>query len=258
MAQRLQTSWGALPEVLARAPGRVNLIGEHIDYMGYGVLPMAIGKEAVIAAGRLSHVEGIMCASTDPGRFPQRHLSTDRDAERWREPEQEDKGTVDWIHYVQCGLRGMYMLYFVLSIQLSGINAASWLPCVCVAAFLWSLPSDELSRVRQRLEGACLMIHGSIPPSAGLSSSSALVVASCMAVAHLAGHRLGRTTLARLCMEAERWVGTAGGGMDQSVCCLAREGAGMYITFDPLHAAPVTLPQVRPVRYLSSFMITHC
>lgn len=128
---------------------------------------------------------------------------------------------------------------------------------VCTTAFLWSLPTDELSRARQRLEGVGLMIHGSIPPSAGLSSSSALVVVSCMAVAHLAGHRLGRTTLARLCVEAERWVGTAGGGMDQSVCCLAREGAGMYITFDPLHAAPVTLPQVRLIRYFSSFMMTH-
>lgn len=128
MAQYVQASWGVLPEVLARAPGRVNLIGEHIDYMGYGVLPMAIGKEAVIAAGRLSHEEGIVCASTDPSRFPQRHLSTDRDAERWREPEPEggvEKGRVDWIHYVQCGLRGMYALSCFLSIQFSGIDAAS-------------------------------------------------------------------------------------------------------------------------------------
>lgn len=40
------------PEVLASAPGRVNLIGEHTDYNGGFVLPCAVGRRVAVAAGR--------------------------------------------------------------------------------------------------------------------------------------------------------------------------------------------------------------
>lgn len=42
--------FGAVPAVVARAPGRVNLIGEHTDYNAGFVLPMAIDRATVFAA----------------------------------------------------------------------------------------------------------------------------------------------------------------------------------------------------------------
>jgi len=39
------------PDVIIQAPGRVNIIGEHTDYTGGFVLPVAIDKTIVIAAG---------------------------------------------------------------------------------------------------------------------------------------------------------------------------------------------------------------
>ncbi len=43
--------WGA-PAVVSRAPGRVNLVGEHTDYNGGFVLPMAIEFDTVVALSR--------------------------------------------------------------------------------------------------------------------------------------------------------------------------------------------------------------
>src|SRR3989442_6838831 len=44
--------FGREPELLVRAPGRVNLIGEHVDYNDGLVLPAAIDRAAWIAVAR--------------------------------------------------------------------------------------------------------------------------------------------------------------------------------------------------------------
>jgi galactokinase len=43
---------GAIPDLVVRAPGRVNLIGEHTDYNDGFVLPAAIGLQSLVAVRR--------------------------------------------------------------------------------------------------------------------------------------------------------------------------------------------------------------
>ena len=53
LAQLFRDTWSLHPDFACRAPGRVNLIGEHIDYHGYSVMPMALSsQDVVIAVGR--------------------------------------------------------------------------------------------------------------------------------------------------------------------------------------------------------------
>src|ERR1700704_6549627 len=47
---RFRQRYGREPQWIAAAPGRVNLIGEHIDYNGGFVLPMAIDRYCGVAA----------------------------------------------------------------------------------------------------------------------------------------------------------------------------------------------------------------
>lgn len=50
---QFRARFGREPEVLTTAPGRVNLIGEHIDYLGGKVLPVAIDRTVTVCAANI-------------------------------------------------------------------------------------------------------------------------------------------------------------------------------------------------------------
>jgi galactokinase len=52
LAQEFRTRYGRPPETAARAPGRVNLIGEHTDYNEGLVLPCAVDRDTVALVAR--------------------------------------------------------------------------------------------------------------------------------------------------------------------------------------------------------------
>lgn len=63
---------GASPRCVARAPGRVNLIGEHVDYNDGFVLPIAMSQALYVVAGPADdgHVTVNTTAFSESVRFP--------------------------------------------------------------------------------------------------------------------------------------------------------------------------------------------
>ncbi len=82
---------------LIRAPGRVNLIGEHTDYNGYPVLPMAIERE-ILAAWAPAKNDTVRIANRDP-RFPARSFPARLPLEPFPQG--------DWGNYVQAAVKGL-------------------------------------------------------------------------------------------------------------------------------------------------------
>jgi galactokinase len=71
-ANRFKQRYGRGPEWIAAAPGRVNIIGEHIDYNDGFVLPMAIDRYCVVAAAGngSSDAKAYSVATDDEVRIP--------------------------------------------------------------------------------------------------------------------------------------------------------------------------------------------
>ncbi|KAL3866449.1 hypothetical protein ACJMK2_043745 [Sinanodonta woodiana] len=195
--KQFENKFGHSPLFFARAPGRVNLIGEHIDYCGYGVLPMAIEQDIIIAA-----------STNDEKRL---HLSNTNSSYKDFQCDIQNfdinKTDPQWFNYFLCGLKGMT--------EHLGLTNPTGLNC---------------------------MTDGTVPKSAGLSSSSALVCCSALTVMHANGQSCSRKDLADLCASCERYIGTQGGGMDQAISFMAEAGSAKKIDFNPLREQNVTLP----------------
>ena len=67
-----RSTYSGEPDVIASAPGRVNLIGEHTDYNGGEVLPIAIAQRTRVAMRRrrrASRSRVISSTEEDTGEF---------------------------------------------------------------------------------------------------------------------------------------------------------------------------------------------
>src|SRR6266487_3380148 len=180
---------------LVCAPGRVNLIGEHIDYCGLPVLPMALSRGVRIAFERRAD-RGTRLVNADARFAPS---------------------------------------FFTIEASIPPAPAGDWSNYARAAA-------QALAQRCPDLRGVDALVQSDLPIAAGLSSSSALVVAMALAIMHANGVSVPSLELMELLAQGERYVGTAGGGMDQAIILGARAGCASRIDFRPLRLTPTPVP----------------
>ncbi|HOX39102.1 MAG TPA: galactokinase family protein [Candidatus Brocadiia bacterium] len=198
--------------IIARAPGRVNLMGRHVDHRGGYVNVMAINREVImVAASRDDDV--VRMTNTDSEHFPDKEF---RISELLGSMEWED-----WLSYVN----SRHVQQLVLN------SRGDWSNYVKAAVL--RLQQDNHS---VRVLGMDCAFTGNVPMAAGLSSSSALVVASAEAAVELNRFDLTAQQFVDLCGEGEWFVGSRGGSADHAAIRLGRRGSVAHVGFFPFRA----------------------
>ncbi|MBT8487698.1 MAG: galactokinase [Gemmatimonadetes bacterium] len=186
---------GGVPTHLSRAPGRVNLIGEHTDYNDLPVFPMALQRDVRIALRPRD--DSLVVLHNTAEDFPSVEFEIEPDIPP----------------YVQ-GAWGNYV----------------------------KAPASELARRFAIWRGFEGVLQSDVPVASGLSSSSAVVNAVGLALAHINEVGSEPRSFAEVMADAEQYVGTRGGGMDQAISLGARNRHAAKITFSPLRLRHVNVP----------------
>jgi galactokinase len=92
------------------------------------------------------------------------------------------------------------------------------------------------------LRGIDASITSDLPAAAGLSSSSALLVAVTLGLLRANGVETSFEELMGLLPEGEQFVGTRGGGMDHAAVLGSREGCASLISFCPIGIKHIPIP----------------
>jgi galactokinase len=198
------------PAGIAEAPGRVNLIGEHVDYNDGLVLPFAIDRTVMCAAGRADG-EGIQAYSVD---YRELHI--------FLQPSSEDLFPLSDEEWAE--LDGLPAPVVPASMRSAGDR--TWR--TYVEGVVWALvASGEWVPSRH-----IMAIQGDVPQGAGLSSSAALETATMLTFeeVHLLDSPTDPVSLALLCQRAENeYVGVQCGIMDQFASALSKRDHALLI-----------------------------
>ena len=192
---------------IVRSPGRVNVMGRHIDHQGGICNLMTIGYETLMAV-RPRDDDLVRLFSVDPDRFPDRVFSIGEMV--------EDLPWDDWLSLVNSEkVSKMVHTY-----------GGDWAQYIKAAV----LRLQKKFRT-EKLSGMDLVVSGNIPIAAGLSSSSSLVVGAAEATVTVNQLDTFPAQLVDLCGEGEWFVGTRGGAADHAAVKFGQKGEVVKVTF---------------------------
>ncbi|RJS84854.1 hypothetical protein CW702_01910 [Candidatus Bathyarchaeota archaeon] len=210
--------------IISRAPGRVNLLGRHTDYMGGYVNPMATDTE-IFAIVEARDDDWVHLRNIDPkyvpGKFrirdelPERKIKDLDDWDRWTAERFRDRmrrgEVLTWHDYVK-GLTIYFQEYF-------------------------RKPDGSLDK---RIKGMNILLGGDLPPRRGMSSSSALVIAVAVAMKELNDIEMPVGDFIERVGYSEWYVLTRGGSADHAAITLSKRGMISHIGSLPTRAEEVT------------------
>lgn len=187
-SDKFQQRYGRPARWIVAAPGRVNIIGEHVDYNDGFVLPMAIDRYCVLAAGPNDEAQMTIDESQHASSMLATIFSTSTNEEiaiSLDSPQRHSKP-------------GHWSNYFAGVIAACNQGGVKSPPFVAVA-------------------------ESSVPVGGGLSSSAAIEVATATLVEAMTGAKFDLAEKALLCQWAEhKFAGVPCGIMDQFASALSR------------------------------------
>lgn len=203
----------AQPVYVARAPGRLDLMGGIADYSGALVLELPLACATWAAVQWADEATATVLS-----------LNTD-----------DIHGTAQ----VSVPLTALLKDYGAVHAHLTASAESAW-----AAYVLGALTVLHLERGLQFSRGLKILISSQVPAGKGVSSSAAIEVAAMQAVGGLLGVQLDGRTLALLCQKVENLVvGAPCGIMDQMTSACGTQGQLLALLCQPAELQPpVHLP----------------
>ena len=199
--------YGERKVVITRAPGRVNLMGRHVDHRGGGINVMDIDRDTVFIASPRED-DRVNAVNIDES-YPEASFSIS---------EMLDLAPHEtWLGYLENEKTAAALKE----------SRGSWVNYIKSAVLRAQLAAD------MPLNGMDLAAGGTIPVAAGLSSSSGIVVAVMEAVNELNCLNLTDRTFIDLCGEGEWFVGSRGGAGDHAAMKCGKKDSIVHLGFKP-------------------------